>query len=63
MTKQPYFGAIGPLTVYQAGLPMMRVGKFSDGGYVVASLGRNAYDLYLAGGVNDDTSFDLAFFQ
>lgn len=50
-----------PWTQYNAGLRLVRIGKDGDGGYPIADLGRDAYDVYVAGGVNDDTSFDRAF--
>lgn len=61
--REPFPGPLAPLTVYDPALPLVRVGRDADGGYAVASLGRHAYDLYLAGGVERDTSFDRSFFR
>ena len=52
------------LTVYDSiQLNMERIGKDYDGGYNIALLGSGAYDLYLGGGINDDTSFENHFFE
>jgi hypothetical protein len=42
-------------------LVLERVGRNHDGGYIIALLGQDAYDLFLSGGVGDDTSFEIHF--
>ena len=49
------------LTVYQSPFPKIRLGRNNDGGYVIADIPDNTYDLLLSGGVNDDSSFEDIF--
>ena len=50
------------LTVFESDeLVLERVGRNHDGGYIIALLGQDAYDLFLSGGVGDDTSFEIHF--
>jgi hypothetical protein len=49
------------LTVYKSPFPKMRIGRDADGGYVIAVIPNNTYDLLLAGGVADDISFEEHF--
>jgi hypothetical protein len=51
------------LTVYQCPFPKMRIGRESDGGYVIAVIPNHTYDLLLAGGIADDISFEEHFLQ
>mgnify|MGYP000001757199 CR=1 FL=1 len=51
------------LTVYQSPFPKMRIGRESDGGYVIASIPNHTYDLLLSGGIKDDISFEEQFLQ
>lgn len=37
-----------------------RIGTRGDGGYVIATLDDDTYDMYIGGGVNDDIEFDKA---
>ena len=48
------------LILYASPFPKRRVGKPNDGGYVIAEL-PGSYDLFLAGGVSDDISFETSF--
>jgi hypothetical protein len=53
---------IDPLTVYQAPSSKIRLGKSSDGGYVICG-DIGDYDLLLSGGINYDTSFEFDFLE
>lgn len=46
--------------VYKSPYPKTRVGKPNDGGYVIASL-PGEYDLFLSGGISNDSSFEEEF--
>ena len=48
------------LILYKSPFPKRRVGKPNDGGYVIAEL-PGTYDLFLAGGVSSDISFEVQF--
>jgi len=45
------------MIVYQSPFPKRRVGKPNDGGYVIVSL-PGEYDLFLSGGISNDSSFE-----
>ncbi len=49
------------LTVYQSPFPKIRIGKDGDGGYIVADVPNAKYDLLLAGGIDNDISFEEQF--
>ena len=58
----PYPGDLGPLTVYNAHVSLERVGnQEGDGGYVIAKSAPSAYDAFISGGVQYDTSFENAW--
>jgi hypothetical protein len=43
--------------------PKIRLGKRFDGGYVICDIAEFEYDLFLSGGICDDTSFEEAFLK
>ena len=49
---------VDPLAVYASTLPMVRMGRDHDGGYVICE--GLAYDHFLSGGIADDNSFECA---
>jgi len=50
---------IDALTVYECDLPLIRVGRPHDGGYVIAMIeGSTKYDMFLSGGINGENSFE-----
>ncbi len=49
------------LTVYTSPFPKIRIGKDGDGGYIVADVPNAQYDLLLAGGIDNDISFEEQF--
>ena len=51
------------LTVYQCPFQKMRIGREADGGYVIAVIPNQTYDLLLSGGISDDISFEEHFLQ
>lgn len=51
------------LTVYQSPFPKKRIGRWCDGGYVVAVIPDTKYDVLIAGGVSDDISFEEDFIR
>ena len=51
------------LTVYKSPFPKMRIGRETDGGYVIAIIPNHTYDLLLAGGIANDISFEEHFLQ
>ncbi len=51
------------LTVHECPFEKIRIGRDGDGGYVVANIPNVKYNLLLAGGINDDTSFEEDFIQ
>lgn len=46
------------LKIYKSPYPKIRIGKNNDGGYVICDIDQN-YDLFIAGGIADDISFEL----
>lgn len=51
------------LTVYKSPFPKIRLGKDYDGGYVIVDIPNPRYSLLLAGGINDDISFEEEFYN
>lgn len=51
------------LTVFHCPFQKMRIGKESDGGYVIAAIPNITYDLLLSGGIANDISFEEHFLQ
>jgi hypothetical protein len=51
------------LTVYKSPFPKIRLGKEYDGGYVIVDIPNPRYSLLLAGGINDDISFEEDFYK
>lgn len=49
------------LRVYESPLPLIRLGRDNDGGYVLADV--SSYDGFLSGGIADDNSFELAVLE
>ena len=49
------------LTVYTSPYPKMRIGRDTDGGYIIAELPNPKYTTLLAGGINNDISFEEDF--
>jgi hypothetical protein len=48
------------LILYTSPFSKHRVGRPNDGGYVIVKL-PDTYDLFISGGINDDTSFEEHF--
>jgi len=51
------------LTVYKSPFPKIRLGKEYDGGYIIVDIPNPRYSLLLAGGINDDISFEEDFYN
>lgn len=51
------------LTVYTSPFPKIRLGKEYDGGYIIVDLPNVSYSLLLAGGIQDDISFEEDFYR
>lgn len=53
--------SINLLRVYTSWLPMIRIGKDNDGGYLLADLKaiNVSYDAFLSGGISNDVSFEV----
>ena len=51
------------LTVYQSPYSKIRLGKDYDGGYIIADIPDIKYQLILAGGINNDISFEQDFLK
>jgi len=51
------------VTVYKCPFPKKRVGRWTDGGYVLADIPGMKYDVLFAGGVCDDISFEEDFIR
>jgi hypothetical protein len=51
------------LTVYQSPYPKLRLGKVYDGGYIIANVPGIKYQLLLAGGIQNDISFEEDFIK
>jgi len=51
------------LTVYACPFDKKRLGKDYDGGYIIADIPDIKYSILLAGGIEDDTSFEEDFIQ
>ena len=49
------------LTVYKSPFPKVRIGKDNDGGYVIVDVPNPAYSILLAGGIDNDLSFEEQF--
>jgi hypothetical protein len=49
------------LTVYKCPFPKVRLGKDFDGGYIIASIPDTDYKLMIAGGIENDISFEEDF--
>jgi hypothetical protein len=49
------------LTVYKSPFKKIRLGKDNDGGYVIIDIPNPRYDILIAGGVDDDISFEEHF--
>uniref|UniRef100_A0A6C0HB99 Methyltransferase FkbM domain-containing protein n=1 Tax=viral metagenome TaxID=1070528 RepID=A0A6C0HB99_9ZZZZ len=49
------------LTVYKCPFTKLRLGKDYDGGYIIAEIPNVNYTIFLAGGINDDISFEEGF--
>lgn len=49
------------LTVYQSPFPKIRLGKNNDGGYIIAAIPNIEYNVLLAGGIEQDISFEEDF--
>jgi hypothetical protein len=49
------------LTVYKCPFGKLRIGQEYDGGYIIADIPNVKYDILLAGGIADDTSFEEDF--
>ena len=49
------------LTVYQCPYPKLRIGKDYDGGYIIVDLPNCKYQILLAGGIENDISFEEDF--
>lgn len=51
------------VTVYKCPFPKKRIGRWVDGGYVIADMPEMKYDVLIAGGVCDDISFEEDFIR
>jgi len=51
------------LTVYKSPFLKRRIGKNNDGGYIIAQIPFVTYSLLLAGGIQDDISFEEDFIK
>jgi hypothetical protein len=51
------------LTVYKSPFEKKRLGKDSDGGYIIAEIPNIKYTTLLAGGIDDDISFEEDFLK
>ena len=51
------------VTLYQSPFPKRRIGRWCDGGYVIADVPDLKYDALFAGGVCDDISFEEGFIE
>ena len=49
------------LTVYKSPFPKIRIGKDNDGGYVIVDVPNPTYSILLAGGIDNDLSFEEQF--
>lgn len=49
------------LTVYKSPFPKIRLGKDNDGGYIICDIPNINYNILIAGGIEDDTSFEEDF--
>ena len=49
------------LTVYKSPFNKIRLGKDYDGGYIIADIPNIKYELFLAGGIENDVSFEEGF--
>lgn len=49
------------LTVYKSPFPKIRLGKDFDGGYIIADIPNVKYSLLIAGGIDNDVSFEEDF--
>jgi hypothetical protein len=49
------------LTVYKSPFKKIRVGKDNDGGYIIIDIPNPRYDILIAGGVDNDISFEEHF--
>ena len=49
------------LTVYKSPFPKLRLGKEYDGGYIIAEIPDAKFKVFLAGGIQDDISFEEDF--
>jgi hypothetical protein len=54
---------IDNLTVYESPYPKIRIGKDSDGGYIIADIPNIKYSCLLSGGISDDISFEEDFIK
>jgi hypothetical protein len=51
------------VTIYQCPFPKRRIGRWVDGGYVIADIPGIKYDVLFSGGVCDDISFEDDFIR
>jgi hypothetical protein len=51
------------VTVYKSPFPKKRIGRWTDGGYVIADIPDIKYNVLFAGGVCDDISFEEDFIR
>ena len=49
------------LTVYKSPFPKIRLGKDFDGGYIIADIPNVNYSILIAGGIDNDVSFEEEF--
>ncbi len=49
------------LSVYKSPFPKVRLGKDNDGGYIIADIPNAKYATFLAGGIENDITFEEAF--
>jgi hypothetical protein len=49
------------LTVYKSPFPKIRLGKEFDGGYIIADIPNVNYSILIAGGIDNDVSFEEEF--
>jgi hypothetical protein len=51
------------LTYYKCPYPKIRVGRYDDGGYVIAEVPNINYKILLSGGIENDISFEEDFIK
>lgn len=48
------------LTVFESPYKKIRIGRYNDGGYIIADIPNPEYDIFISGGISNDVSFEIA---